>query len=269
MDYKKVKDFWDQAAKTSGLDDKTNVGMLTEGNEFNSIYRRTSEHKHFLELVDLNKSMRVLEVGSGGGRWSFFLADKVESVVGIDFSQAMVDIAMQGVKENKVDNVHFYCGDMFDYQSDVEFDLVYFSGVLQYVTDDDLCKMVQKAKALLKSDGYIISRDSTQELRRVTNTDEYPVVYRMVDEYRTLFEKCGYNMDYTEVSYVPRRFSQFISKFYSRRLLSYRLAFYIQTFLISINNLLGNPRFLMKDRYKSMLDSAGCREHRFFRYIEK
>lgn len=267
MDLEKTKEFWNKAAENSYLSDKENVGMLTEGNEVNAIYRSNEEERHFLELVDLNSNVNVLEVGCGGGRWCFFLADKVNSVVGLDFSKKMIEIAEKGKARFKINNIEFFETDLLCYDSDKKFDLVYFSGVLQYLNDEDLRRTIEKAKDFLSPKGIIISRDTIQERRRVELKCEYPVIYRTIREYEELFLDAGFTMNYNALSYEPRRFSHFASRLYSLPFISYHLAFSFQSVLIWINDVLGNPRFLMQKHYLQMIDSVGARQHRFFRYV--
>ena len=92
MDKSKVVEFWDRAARDAGRGRGSQAGMLAP-NALLAQYRQTSEEKHFLKIVRLTPEMDVLEVSAGGGRWSFFMADKVRSVVGVDISREMVDLA--------------------------------------------------------------------------------------------------------------------------------------------------------------------------------
>ena len=152
----------------------------------------------------------------------------------------------------------------FDYSR--KFDLIYFSGVLQYINDVDALVTIKKAKSMLTPHGCIVSRDTTQELMRVELSGDYPVIYRTIEEYRALFQEAGLQLDYCEPSYEPRRFSGFAFKLSKWPFMGEKCALLIQQTLIKINELLGRPRFLMKKDYRDMLDTVGEREHRFFRY---
>lgn len=266
LDTKNTQRFWDEAAQATTLTDKTSVGMLTDGNEYNAIYRRREEEAHFLKIFEPNKSMRVLEVGSGGGRWAFFLADKVGFIAGIDFSASMIKLAEQQRIEKNIDNVRFVHTDLLSFDDVQKFDLIYFSGVLQYINDDDVLASIQKAKMMLAPGGCIISRDTTQALKRVIMEGDYPVIYRTIDEYKDVFASAGLRLDYCAPSYTLKRFSHFASRISRWPLMGYRSAHLIQKVLLKVNEFFGNPRFLMKKHYREMLDTVGEREHRFFRY---
>lgn len=266
LDSKKTQHYWDKVAQTSSLLDKTSVGMLPDENDFVASYRRREEEAHFLKIFEPNKSMRILEVGTGGGRWAFFLADKVDFVAGIDFSEAMIKLAEQQRVEKKLDNIHFIRTDLLSFDDPQKFDLIYFSGVLQYINDIDVLESIKKAKSMLTPGGCIISRDTTQALKRVLMDGDYPVIYRTIDEYKAIFANAGLRLDYCEASYAPKRFSNFAFRISKWPLMGYRSAQFLQNVLLWINNLLGRPRFLMKKNYRDMLDTVGAREHRFFRY---
>jgi ubiquinone/menaquinone biosynthesis C-methylase UbiE len=266
LDTKISQRFWDGVAQATTLTDKTSVGMLADGNEYIANYRRCEEESHFLKIFEPKKSMRVLEVGTGGGRWAFFLADKVGFIAGIDFSEAMINLAEQQRIEKNIDNIRFVHTDLLSFDDAQKFDLIYFSSVLQYINDDDVLASIQKAKAMLTPGGCIISRDTTQALKRVVMDGEYPVIYRTIDEYKGVFASAGLRLDYCAPSYTIKRFSNFAFRISRWPLMGYRSAHLIQKELLKVNDFLGNPRFLMKKHYREMLDTVGEREHRFFRY---
>jgi ubiquinone/menaquinone biosynthesis C-methylase UbiE len=265
LDTEHTKQFWDKVAQVTTLTNKTSVGMLTDGNEYNAIYRGIEEEAHFLRIFEPKKSMKILEVGSGGGRWAFFLSDKVASIVGIDFSENMINLSEQQRIEKNVENVRFVHADLLSFDEAQKFDLIYFSGVLQYINDDDVLASIQKAKKMLVPGGCIISRDTTQELKRMVMDGDYPVIYRTINECKDIFASAGFRLDYCEPSY-SNRFSHFASRLSKWPLMGHQSAHLIQKTLIKVNKFLGNPRFLMKKHYLDMLDTAGEREHRFFRY---
>ena len=196
-------------------------------------------------------------------------ATNLVTLVAIDFSENMTHLAEQQRINKGVDNVRFVRSDLLSFDEGKEYDLIYFSGVLQYIDDDEMVEIVKKGKDMLKPGGVILSRDTIQESKRVILESDYPVIYRTIDEYVGLFERNSLELDYCEMSYPPRRFSHLVSKVYKLPFVSYTSAFRLQSLLVAINNMLGDPRFLMKKHHRDMLDSVGRREHRFFRYRPK
>jgi 2-polyprenyl-3-methyl-5-hydroxy-6-metoxy-1,4-benzoquinol methylase len=85
------------------------------------IYERfllTVEHARTHELKS------ALDVGCGSGRYAIGLAEAgVERIVGVDFSESMIELAERnsdGLAERGVD-IEFRCADFMDYQSDEQF----------------------------------------------------------------------------------------------------------------------------------------------------
>lgn len=262
-------EFWNRTAVSTSSVRRAFAGMLMEGAEFESIYRCKAEQSHFLNLTGITKSLNVLEVGSGGGRWGLFLADLINSYVGLDISASMVAIAEADRAEKNLKNVRYECLRLLDFKTDSKFDLIYFSGVLQYMDDNEISDSIAVADSLLTNSGIIISRDSIQTEKRVEKTGDYPVIYRTESEYQALFKAAGFELDYSNLSYQHKRFTQIASSFFRVPGVTYRLAYNLRELMCTIDNLFKNPRILKRKKFRSELDLINKQEHRFFRYIKK
>jgi SAM-dependent methyltransferase len=100
----------------------------------------------------LNKSAQVLDVGCGTGRWSYYVADKVNFIECIDPSKAVLAAAnLLKSKSNiritqaSVDNIPF---------PDNSFDFVFSLGVLHHVPDTK--EAVKKCVQKVKRNGHIL-----------------------------------------------------------------------------------------------------------------
>lgn len=260
--------FWDKVALLAKDRNKAFAGMLMEGREFQARDRSKAEQEHFLKIVQLSDSSRVLEVGAGGGRWGFFLANKIASYIGLDISEQMVCIANEEVENLNLSNLQFQCKSILDFEPNTKFDLVYFSGVLMYMDDSEALLSIIKASSLLARGGLIISRDSIQKNYRIEKTGNYPVIYRTEDEYKMLFEKSGFIVDYSELSYKQKRFTGIASFFANRFSLNYELAYALRELLCRINSILGNPDYLKSKKLKEELKQHNKQEHKFFKFIK-
>jgi SAM-dependent methyltransferase len=267
IDNEKNKAFWNEAAQRSGTEKIAYAGMLMEDREFEALYRHKAECKHLLRLFAPKKEDRVLEVGSGGGRWGYFFAGRVHSYVGLDVSSEMVARANEERARQKLENIIFLCEDLLSYDTGERFKLVYFSGVLQYMDDSTVIECVQKASKLLAEGGIIVSRDSIQVQERVEKDGHYPVVYRTIAEYEKLFAQAGFKLEYTASSYPRKRFTDTASRIYRSPLGSYRLALVLREFLCLVDSLLGHPDFLKSKEHKRLLKDENPQEHRFFKYV--
>ncbi len=267
MNNDKVKKFWDDVAVSSGHKDKRNSGMLGPGTKFFEDYRQVQEEKNFNDIVDIKKIKNVLEVGCGGGRWSFYLCDKVSFVTGIDISGEMIKLS-ESIRENRaVRNVKFIETDFLSFYDDVTYDLIYFSGVLQYIDDDTLKKMFKKINVILSAEGVVISRDTVQKVSRVEKSDGYPVIYRTLNEYEVLFKKGGYQVKENRVAYNIVRFSRIVDIFYCPPVLNMKFALFVGSILGRINKFLGSPKWLMSRGLREASSSENIQEHVFTKYI--
>lgn len=200
LNYHMVKQFWNKSAESSIYADDIQAGMLSI-NKHAAYYRKYQEEAHFDKIIQLNKNMKVLEVGCGTGRWAFYFAKKVNKVVGIDISDKMIEIAKKKQRNLGIENIEFQCTSILDFQACDKFDLVYFSGVLQYINDNDIEKILVRLPELMNRDGLCVSRDTLSLQGRVVMTGEYPVIYRTKIEHESLFKKHGLTLVYHNKSY--------------------------------------------------------------------
>jgi len=269
IDNEKNIAFWDLAAQQSEKNRKAFAGMLMEGREFEALYRCRAEQEHLLKMFSPTHETRVLEVGSGGGRWGFFFADKVGAYVGLDLSPKMVDIAEAERVRRNLPNVRFECCDFLQFDEKEKFDLVYFSGVLQYMDDAVVAQCIARASGVLSEGGIIISRDSVQTAERVEKTGEYPVVYRLEAEYRAIFEAGGYDLQYSDLSYEHKRFTGLAARLYDIPGVTYGIAYAFREALCRVDDMLGNPGFLKTRKHKRLMKQENPQEHKFFKYARK
>ncbi|HSY62508.1 MAG TPA: class I SAM-dependent methyltransferase [Cytophaga sp.] len=121
---------------------------------FNEIEIYNAGDNYFDIVPDtvLNKSANVLDVGCGTGRWSYYIADKVDFVECVDPSKAV--LAAANLLKNKsniritqasVDNIPF---------ADNSFDFVFSLGVLHHVPDTK--EAVKKCVQKVKRNGHIL-----------------------------------------------------------------------------------------------------------------
>lgn len=269
VDNEKNVAFWDNAAQRSRPGKGMLAGMLMEGREFEALYRCHAEQEHLQRMFLLTPETRVLEVGSGGGRWGFWFADRIAAYVGIDLSPKMVEIAEAERVRRKLSNVRFERASLPDFQADATYNLVYFSGVLQYMDDTVVRQCIDKATSLLSHEGIIISRDTVQTAERVEKRGEYPVIYRKASEYIAFFAASGYRLEYSAVSYPQKRFTGLACRLYQLPGVPYGLAYGVREALCGVDNALGNPGFLKTRRHRESLQVQNPQEHRFFKYVRK
>lgn len=241
--------------------------MLMEGREFEAIYRRNAEQERLLTLFRPTPASKILEIGSGGGRWGTFFGPRAGSFVGLDISPKMVSVAEKERARLGLANVRYECLDMLDFRTEERFDLVYFSGVLQYMDDEIVRRCLSKADELLSDGGTVVTRDSVQKSVRVEKIGEYPVIYRTEAEYRSYFEAAGFTQTYSGLSYAHKRFTKTASRLFRLSGVTYGMAYAVREALCLVDDLLGNPPFMKTGAHLGELKAENPQEHRFSRYV--
>lgn len=218
IDYQKVKDFFAGVATHSHCSDLTLAATSCPDNPPGFLlYRDKSHKKHFFKALKINKQWTVLDLGCGTGRWTFAFAKRARFVVGVDNSQALLKLAEQEAKNRSIFNVKFINSSLFDFFYPEKFDLIFFSGVLLYIKDDDLSRVISNIKNLLKPEGKVallesisiedkIVKDSVYDERLQTT---YSAIYRRPEEYKHLFTRYGFKIEY-ENDTLARNLSIFI-----------------------------------------------------------
>lgn len=264
FDNEKNIEFWDRIAQQTAPNRGAHAGMLMQGRDFEAIDRCRGEESRFLEISPPLHGARVLEVGCGGGRWAAFLSPRVEFYLGIDISPRMIELSRHTGSELGLRNAQFQCRDLRKLEAP-QFDLIYFSGVLQYMSDEDVRTTLLAATRLLNTEGVFISRDSVQTNARVELTGDYPVIYRKEGEYRRFFAELGFEPTYSGLSYEHRRFTKIAGRVF-KLTDSYMVASTARRFLCAIDSCLGEPWFLKPADLRDELRRDDRREHRFFKY---
>jgi SAM-dependent methyltransferase len=100
------------------------------------------EFQRYFDLVDLDRlaGKRVADLGCGSGRWASFVAPRCDTLVVVDFSDAIL-VARENLRAH--DNVIFVLGDVLDLPFGTDaFDLSYCLGVLHHLPVDalDACR---------------------------------------------------------------------------------------------------------------------------------
>ncbi len=97
----------------------------------------------------------VLEIGSGIGRMTAYLAERFKRVYGTDVSPNMINQARENLKA--VDNVQLDIGNGYDLEiyEDGQFDFVFSYLTFQHITDKKITmNYIREAGRVLKSGGY-------------------------------------------------------------------------------------------------------------------
>jgi len=203
----KVRDFYERQV----LENPELPAILGVPNRLAADLRDCQEWNTFRKLVPLDRSMNILELGCGGGRWCEHFAPVVEMVTGIDFSVNAIAHARKRVA-GRIGNVNYHHASLEEFQPLEKYDLIYFSAVTPYMKNSVLEECIVKYAAALKGNGVIVVRDSvTNRAHELEHGDGYTACYRTIDEYRSCFGHVGFSLAMAEKAFPSFCLSQLLS----------------------------------------------------------
>ena len=94
-----------------------------------------------MKILPPIKPYRVLDIGCGEGKDAVFFAKCGYAVTAFDISEQGIEKAKRLAEHNKTD-VNFFKADIFDYRPDMEYDIIFSSGVLHFIPESgrkELC----------------------------------------------------------------------------------------------------------------------------------
>ena len=170
------------------------------------LFAEGEDLRKMVDSVPLVGHERVLDLGTGAGHTALAFSHFVSECVGMDLTEAMVEVATRLADERGISNVKFQVGDAenIPFPSDT-FDVVTCRFASHHF--GDIKKAIQEISRVLKPDGTLILVDHyspendgldlfvnhLDRLRDPSHVREY-----RLSEYRLLFEDSA--MEYKELS---------------------------------------------------------------------
>ncbi|MEI8064358.1 MAG: class I SAM-dependent methyltransferase [Verrucomicrobiota bacterium] len=187
--------------------DTAGLLALDGDTEFDFLYRQYAEWRRFRSLIPLKRHMNVLEYGCGAGRWALLIGPHVHRVIAVDYSEEMIRLARQRQQQTGLDGrVEFVTASATEFTSDLKFDLIYFSSVLQYLDDNDCRQTIRNAVSMLAPCGIMIDRSTcSAPNRKHFNDNSYQAIYRTKEELESTFADFNFKVTYHRQSYPRRR----------------------------------------------------------------
>ena len=202
IDSLKIKEFWDIQANKANELRLEGVANLEENSKLLN-QKVQAEYKKIMGWVDLTPNIsKVLDLGSGAGQWSFHFAKIANKVIAVEYSRGMLNLAIQKGKIKQVSNIDFVHKSAQDYTSLDKYDLIWISGLLIYLNDDECETLIANCENMLAYNGMLLLRDGTgiQSRYEIDNNYSkdlksfYSACYRTSKEYIDLFAKYGFKL---------------------------------------------------------------------------
>jgi len=148
------------------------------------------------EVVKLDKSAKVLDVGCGPGKWSVLFAKKFRSTTAIDVSPKMILLAKENARRHNLGNVDFHVVDVSRLNfPDEAYDLVNCVTVLQHIlSDDDWRSAVHEIARVTKTSGHILLFETAPSLAIIKHTSHLTI--RTMRQYVEEFRRAGADFVY-------------------------------------------------------------------------
>lgn len=150
-----IKKYWQSSPELFSEKYKTNFVQLFSPVNWFLLARR----KKALLMCGNVKNKKILDVGCGSGVFIIEFIKRGAYVVGIDYSQKMLDLAKQELKLNNISEKNYSIkkasATKLPYKEN-EFDLILATGLTDYLTDEEDQEFLNEASRVLKRDGKII-----------------------------------------------------------------------------------------------------------------
>ena len=148
------------------MDIKTHYDLLIEENNdpfrdppVLQKYMESWDGQVFLNLMELDESKNVLEIGVGTGRLAVKAAGSCRHLTGIDISPKTIARAKENLRDWP--NISLVCGDFLNYPFAETFDVIYSSLTMMHF--EDKRSVIGKVCSLLNDNGlFCLSIDKNQ-----------------------------------------------------------------------------------------------------------
>lgn len=174
--------------------DDYNAIAETYANCYSKIDNCTSYIDGFISSLNGNK---VLDMGCGAGQITDYLAQRKIDVVGVDFSEELLNIAKQNFP-----NCKFIYADICEYEQDYKVDGIITKDVLFHLPNENLVQVLTKFKNLLKPSGKLciimdMPKEEGEQIFVEELNDKYKIYYNYLTpaKLKDLLEKAGFKID--------------------------------------------------------------------------
>jgi 2-polyprenyl-3-methyl-5-hydroxy-6-metoxy-1,4-benzoquinol methylase len=111
-----------------------------------------------LSIIHERRATRsALDVGCGTGDLVCDIARLGVDATGVDFSQAMVDLARARGEEEELANAHFHCSSVFDFDlGEDRYDVISAIGFIEYISLEELDRLLDVSHQALSAGGSLV-----------------------------------------------------------------------------------------------------------------
>lgn len=156
-----------------------------------------------MELLDLNPSMVVLDVGCGNGALTKKLSEKGVRAIGLDDSGDLLHIARQNYPD-----LEFIQADATDFRLQEKADAVFSNAVFHWIEREKQPELLKCIYSVLKKEGQLVFEfggygnnclihSALENVFRQRGLDyQMPFYFPTIGEYASLLEQAGFKVTY-------------------------------------------------------------------------
>ena len=154
-----------------------------------------------VSLLDIKPDYLGFDLACGPGVLTCALAETCKSVVGLDATESLLDMARQRAKQGRLDNVTFLAGDVNELDYDEVFDVITCRAAFHHFERPN--DVAQRLRRALKPDGVLMIADTIadedEERARAHNAierlcDPTHVAALSQSQFETVFKECDLNV---------------------------------------------------------------------------
>lgn len=195
INYAKIKHYWHNATPSIlGPYMMDGFGFPSSAGQF----RFKAECRIVSQLIQdqgINYNS-VLDLGCGIGYWTEYFAKQFTKVTAIEASTPLFEAMAQ--RCSAYTNVTPLQGDVLLFVPEETYSMIFLGGMLMYLNEHDVIALLHRLIPFLEKGGLILCRETTVREGTIIREGEYQAVYRSVQTYADIFEKCNLKLIKTE-----------------------------------------------------------------------
>lgn len=150
-------------------------------------------------LPHLNKLSVVCDLPCADGNYSEMLAPYVKHVDGFDYSQSLIDSAVDRALKKNIENIIYKRADACTIEFDKKYDGFLEMALFLYIeNDEDVKNIIHKIYNTLNDDSYVFVKESLHEMSEkiygMNIMNGYLSVYRVKEEFEKWIVDAGFDI---------------------------------------------------------------------------
>jgi cyclopropane fatty-acyl-phospholipid synthase-like methyltransferase len=201
IDIDGVRRFWEERARRFQDQDPVNLSNL-EADPALAQQKHSQERRVLEDYVQARPQDVMLDLGAGHGAWAANFATRVAHIDCVEYSSGMAEIAQANFARLGIGNVEVFCTPAQDFVAERAYDVILASGILIYLTDEQLAQLLTHMRGYAKPGSRVILRDGTAKESHFTIRNKYSseldamysADYRTAEEYIRWFAQFGFEI---------------------------------------------------------------------------